>query len=53
MEKEKEKRHQRSLTEVEMKLILDSVNASTYLGLHSDTVSKVRKKMTIKDPKKE
>lgn len=36
------------LSKLEMRLILESVNNTAYQGIHSDVVSKVRKKMTVK-----
>lgn len=36
------------LSELEKRLILESVNNTPYQGIHSDVVSKVRKKMAPK-----
>lgn len=45
------KKHKIKLSETEMQCILESVENTAYLGKHSDMISKVRKKMTIKKPK--
>lgn len=44
-------KHTVELTELEMQLILETVEKTPYLGEHSDVVSSIRKKM--KAPKKE
>ncbi len=41
-------KHKIKLSELEMQLILESVNATGYAGIHSDVVSRIRKKMTVK-----
>lgn len=41
-------KHKIKLSELEMKLILESVNSTGYAGIHSDLVSRIRRKMTIK-----
>lgn len=41
-------KHKIKLTETEMKTILDTINKTGYLGEHSDLISSIRKKMTIK-----
>ena len=46
------KKQKIKLSELEKKLILDSLNASSYLGSHSDLVSKIRKKMKPQEPPK-
>lgn len=42
-------KHKIKLTEFAMKLIKETVEKTSYLGIHSETVSYVRKKMTIKE----
>ena len=42
-------KHKIKLSELQMRLIKESVEATKYLGIHSDHVSKVRRKMTVKD----
>ena len=47
-----EKKYETKLTEVEMELIKETVEKTAYLGIHSETVTSVRKKMTRKKSKK-
>lgn len=43
-------KHKVKLSEIEMRMIKESVENTAYLGRHSETVSKIKKKMTIKQP---
>ncbi len=44
-------KHKIKLTELEMQLITEAVENTSFFGRHSYTISKVRKKMKIKQPK--
>lgn len=43
-------KHKIKLSEIEMRMIKESVENIAYLGIHSKTVSSIRKKMTVKIP---
>ena len=43
-------KHKIKLSELEMQLITEAVENTSFFGKHSYTVSSVRKKMTIKKP---
>lgn len=45
-------KHKIKLTELEMQLITEAVENTSFFGRHSFTISSVRKKMTIKEKKK-
>lgn len=45
------KKHKRKLTELEMQLITEAVENTSFFGRHSYEVSSVRKKMKLKKPK--
>lgn len=42
------KKHRIKLSELEMRLIKESVEATNFPGIHSYIVSRVRRKMTVK-----
>jgi len=42
-------KHKIKLSELEMRMVKESVEATAYLGIYSGTVFKIRKKMTIKE----
>lgn len=44
-------KHEITLTELQMRLILETIEKTSYQGIHSDVVSVIRKKMTVKPPK--
>lgn len=44
-------KHKIKLTELEMQLITEAVENTSFFGKHSYTVSSVRKKMALKPPK--
>ncbi len=45
------KKHKIKLTELEMQLITEAVENTSFFGKHSYEVSSVRKKMALKQPK--
>lgn len=45
-------KHDIKLSELEMRLIKETIETASYLGIHSDTVSAIRRKMKIKKDKK-
>jgi len=44
-------KHKIKLSELQMQLILETIEKTAYQGIHSDVVSGIRKKMTIKPSK--
>lgn len=44
-------KHKIKLTELEMQLITEAVENTSFFGRHSFTISSVRRKMKIKTPK--
>ncbi len=42
-------KHKIKLTELQMQLILETINKTPYLGIHSTIISNIRKKMTVKE----